>query len=174
MRTVRFLLVLSSGILLVAAGCSQRTQPSEELAHYALDDMDGVITQTGVELDKAVSSDAGGSLHLTTTDSTTVSLFETGDLKVENARLIYSAKIRTQDLKGKAYLEMWCHFPGKGEYFSRGLTDPLTGSQDWSSQETSFFLKKGEDPDQVKLNLVVTGPGEVWIDDLRLVKAPLP
>ena len=92
---------------------------------------------------------------------------------MENARLIYSAELRTRDLEGKAYLEMWCHFPGMGEYFSRGLVDPLTGSQDWSSQETSFFLKKGENPDRVKLNLVVTGPGEVWIDDLRLVKGPL-
>jgi hypothetical protein len=40
-------------------------------------------------------------------------------------------------------------------------------------QETPFFLKKGENPDNVKINLVVNGKGSVWIDDIRLVKAPL-
>jgi hypothetical protein len=68
---------------------------------------------------------------------------------------------------------MWCHFPGKGEFFSRGLQTALTGSSDWNSQETFFFLKKGENPDNVKLNLVISGKGTVWIDDIHLIKGPL-
>jgi hypothetical protein len=36
-----------------------------------------------------------------------------------------------------------------------------------------FFLKKGEKPDYVKLNIVINGTGTVWIDDVRLLKAPL-
>jgi hypothetical protein len=68
---------------------------------------------------------------------------------------------------------MWCHFPEKGEFFSRALQSPLSGSQEWTSQETPFLLKKGENPDNVKINLVVNGKGNVWIDDIRLVKSPL-
>jgi len=70
-------------------------------------------------------------------------------------------------------LEMWCHFPGQGEYFSRGLHAPLTGSNEWSSQETVFFLKEGENPDNIKLNLVVNGTGTVWIDNIKVLKAPI-
>jgi hypothetical protein len=44
---------------------------------------------------------------------------------------------------------------------------------DWVTQETPFFLKPGENPDNVKLNLVIEGKGTVWIDDISLVKGPL-
>jgi hypothetical protein len=68
---------------------------------------------------------------------------------------------------------MWSRFPGKGEFFSRGLETPLTGTTTWTSEETPFFLKKGENPDNVKLNLVINGKGMAWIDDIRLLKSPL-
>ncbi len=62
---------------------------------------------------------------------------------------------------------MWCHFPGRGEYFSRALNVPLSGAVEWTHQETPFFLRKGENPDNIKLNLMVTGT--VWIDDIKLM-----
>ena len=68
---------------------------------------------------------------------------------------------------------MWCQFTGKGEYFSRDLSSPLTGTTDWSTEETPFFLKKGENPDNVKLNLVIEGKGTVWIADIGLLQGPL-
>jgi hypothetical protein len=69
---------------------------------------------------------------------------------------------------------MWCRFPGKGEFFSRDLAHALTGSNDWASFETPFFLKKGEQPDLIKLNLVVKGTGKVWIKDIEVLKGQLP
>jgi hypothetical protein len=69
---------------------------------------------------------------------------------------------------------MWCRFAGKGEFFSRGLQNPVTGSNDWASYETLFFLKKGENPDLIKLNLAVKGTGKLWVKDVELLKAPLP
>jgi len=160
-------------LLLTVVGCSRKTPPTQDLMHYPLNGMDGVISRTGVTFDPTLSSDGKGSLHLVTSDSTTIRLFETGDLDVENAVLRYQAMVRTKDVQGRVYLEMWCGFPGMGEYFSRGLNSQLTGSQEWNPQETSFFLKKGENPKRVKLNLVVTGPGEVWVDDIHLTAAPL-
>lgn len=70
-------------------------------------------------------------------------------------------------------IEMWCCFAGKGEFFSRDLRSPLSETTDWSDEETPFFLQKGENPDNVKLNLVIDGTGTVWIDDLRLGKGAL-
>ena len=151
-----------------------------ELKSYPLDSLDGVLTRSGVELDKAVSSDGGGSLKVVAArvagnghPPITIRLFETGPLEVENARLTYQARLRSEGLEGTAYLEMWCRFPGLGEFFSRGLDRPLTWTTDWTSVETPFFLEKGQKPDNVSLNLVIKGKGTVWIDDLRLLKAPL-
>jgi len=144
-----------------------------ELKRFALDNTEGLITQTDVQIDKQISSDGNGSLRIEATQPTTIRLFETGDIDIENARLIYEAKVRTENVEGQVYLEMWCHFPGRGESFSRGLETPLTGTTEWTTEETPFFLKVGENPDNVKLNLVINGKGTAWIDDIRLLRGPL-
>jgi len=149
------------------------TIEATELSQFALDNTDGLITQSGVIIDKQISSDGNGSLRIGAMEPTTIRLFETGDIDIENTRLIYQAKVRTENVEGQVYLEMWCHFPDKGEFFSRGLMTPLTGTTDWTTQETPFLLKKGENPDNVKLNLLIDGKGTVWVDDIRLLKAPL-
>ena len=160
-------------MIFIGAGCSKAPQQVTELKRFPIDSLEGVITQSGVQIDKEVTSDGNGSLRITVTGPTVIRLFELGDIDVENARLIYQAKLRTQGVGGQVYLEMWCRFPGKGEFFSRGLQTPLTGTTNWTTEETPFFLKKGENPDNVKLNLVINGKGTAWIDDIRLLKAPL-
>ena len=150
-----------------------------ELKRFPVETMEGIITQSGVEIDKQISSDSNGSLRITASEATVVRLFEirlSGAYLVtsmKGTRLIYQAKVRTENVEGQVYLEMWCHFPGKGEFFSRGLMTPLTGTTDWTTQETPFLLKKGENPDNVKLNLVIDGKGIVWIDDIKLIEASL-
>jgi hypothetical protein len=152
--------------------CQNQRGQAVELKSYPLDSLEGVITQTGIEIDKAASSDGNGSLKISAEGPSTALLFETGDVDIEDASLIYRARLRTESLEGQAFLEMWCSFPGKGEFFSRGLDSALSGTTGWTTQETPFFLKKGENPDNVKLNLVINGKGTVWIDDIRLMKGP--
>jgi hypothetical protein len=159
--------------VLILAGCRGPSPEPVELKTYPVRSTEGVLTQSGVEMDPNVTSDGDGSLRLTAAAPTTFRLYETGDFDVEDCRLIYEAKVRTQDVKGEVYLEMWCRFPGKGEFFSRSLHAPLSGTVDWSAQETPFFLRKGENPDHIKLNLVINGTGTAWIDDIRLTRGPL-
>ena len=156
------------------AGCSRSSQVTE-IKRFPLDSLDGLITQSGAELeiDKDNSSDGKGSLKIVVKEAAVIRLFETGEIDTENARLFYEAKIRTKGVDGPVYLEMWCHFPGLGEFFSRNPQSAVTGTTNWSSMETVFFLKKGERPDNVKLNLVIGGKGTVWVDDIRLRKGPL-
>ena len=160
-------------VSVVILGCSLSAQDVSELKKFPVDSLDGVLTRNGVQLDKQNSSDGKGSLKIIASQPLTVRLFEVPGLEVDDARLIYRAKVRTEGVEGLVYLEMWCHFPGKGEFFSRGLQTPLSGTTNWTTEETPFFLKKGEKPDYVKLNLVVNGKGMAWIDDVRLLKAPL-
>ena len=148
-----------------------------ELKRFPVDTMEGIIAQAGVEIDKQISSDSNGSLRITATEATVVPLFEIRLSEahlvtyMKGTRLIYQAKVRTENVEGQVYLEMWCHFPGVGDFFSRGLMTTLTGTTDWTTVQTPFFLKKGENPDNVKLNLVINGKGTAWIDDIRLLKA---
>ena len=160
-------------IIMLVCGCSERSGDVVEIRHYPMDALDGVISTSDVRVDKDITSDQKGSLRITASKPRTVLLYETGDIDVENARLIYQSKLRTEGVKGQVYLEMWCHFSGRGEFFSRALQSPLFGNNEWTSQETSFFLEKGQNPDNVKLNLVIKGQGTVWIDDIRLLKGPL-
>lgn len=159
--------------LLLAGGCSRGQSAAVDLRKFPLDSLEGVLTRSGVLLDREHSADGNGSLRIDATDSTVVRLFEVADLDVDEARLIYRAKIRTENVTGQVFLEMWCRFPGRGEFFSRGLQSPLAGTTEWTTQETVFFLKKGEKPDLVKLNVVINGSGTVWVDDVRLLKGPL-
>ncbi len=50
------------------------------------------------------------------------------------------------------------------------MHDKLT---DWSSHEVPFYLKKGQRPDLIKLNVVFEGGGTVWIRALELLQTPL-
>ncbi len=159
-------------LILVAAGCTRDAGEMVEIRHYPVDDLDGVIMADCVQFDGAVSRDGKGSIRAATTEPRTFRLYETGDIDVEDARLIYQARLRTQGIEGKVYLEMYCHFPAEGDAFSRGFQTPLTGSTEWVTEEIPFFLRKGENPDNIKLNLVIDGSGTAWIDDIRLLRAP--
>ena len=177
MRTRCLVLLVCVAMMLILVGCARQKQEVVELKAYSLDIPEGIITQsddlTNLQIDPQVTTDGNGSLKIIATEAITVRLFEVGDLDIEDARLIYQAKLRTEEVEGQVYLEMWCHFPDKGEFFSRGLQMPLTGTTDWTTVETPFSLKKGENPDNVKLNLVIDGTGTAWIDDIRLLKGPL-
>lgn len=163
-----------SVFLIVAALVSCSTPPvtEEPLFREPVSDLSRVLTRAGVEFDTGTTSDGTGSIKITAADSTTVRLYEIGDIDVENARLVYRARLRTEGVQGQVYLEMWCRFPGQGEFFSRALHAPLTGSTEWTSQETPFVLERGQNPDHIVLSIVTTGRGTVWVDDIALIKVP--
>lgn len=103
----------------------------------------------------------------------TVRLFEVAVPGVEHCTLAYRARLKTEGLAGRAYLEMWCRLPGRGEFFSRGLDQVVTGTTDWGSYEIPFLLKKGQRPDLLKLNLAVEGTGRIWLKDVEVLMTPL-
>lgn len=153
--------------------CSQTNNMTvKTIAEYPADNLDNIIAGDGVEFDPGVSSDGNGSLKITATN-TTVRLYEINNIDIEDTRLIYQAKIKTDDFQGSVFLEMWCSFEGLGEFFSRDMQTPISGTIDWSSEETIFMLQKGQNPQNVKLNIVINGTGTVWVDDIKLTRGPL-
>jgi hypothetical protein len=162
--------VLIAGLMMF---CSKPSAKDVVLKKYSGDSLDGTIQLSGIEIDARVKSEGKGSLKISLTEPSVIRLFETGDMDIEEATLVFQAKLRTEGMQGLVYLEMWCHFEGKGEFFSRGLDSPLSGTNNWTSMEVPFFLTSGENPDNVKLNVVGEGTGTVWVDDIRLLKRPL-
>ena len=172
MRFFNPVLMIGCMAVIITLSCSKPAPEVTELKRFPLDTLEGVISRSDVEIDKEVSYDGQGSLRISTVQRTVVRLFELRDIDMEEARLFYEAKIRTEDVDGLVYLKMWCHFEGKGEYFSQGLKSPLSGTNEWTTVQTTFTFRKGENPDIVNLQLVIDGSGTVWIDDIRLIKGP--
>jgi len=176
MRMKRFAhfaaLVCMPAALCCIGSCSRPPKIVSELAHFDLNSLDGVLTESNVSVDSAVSSDGTASLKITASEPMTVRLFELGDVDVSNAKIVYRAMLRSRRLSGRAYLEMWVHFKDGGEYYSRGLDRPVSGTTKWVTEEIMFILEKGQNPDNVKLNLVIEGKGTVWIDDITILKGP--
>ena len=158
---------------LLVPGCSKDSLEFAELRHFPADNESGVMDAERVTIDHDVTADGGGSLRIDATEPMTVRLYEVGGLNLENAWILYRAKLRTRDLAGETYLEMWCHSPDHGDYFSRDVEHPLSGTTEWADVVAPFVLQEDQVMDEVRLNLVITGSGTVWIDDILLQQAPL-
>ncbi len=166
-------LLVISVLALLAFSCSQQPAQLTEYRHYPVNETTELIAQRLAALDPAVTADGDGSWRISAAGPVTIPLLHLRDVDLEDARLVYRAQVRTEDVQGQVYLEMLCYFPEFGEFFSRDLQSPLTGTTDWSTEETPFFLEKGQNPEQVKLNLVFTGSGTAWVDDIHLLTGPL-
>jgi hypothetical protein len=140
-----------------------------DLRKLALDDVASIGLK--IQADSVTKIEGQGSIKITTLWPTTVCLGQVSGLDVENAKLVYSARVKS-DINGEAYLEMWALIAGR-HYFSKGMNNPIKGRSEWQTLQTLFMLKKGQQPDNVTLNIVVNGTGTVWIDDIRLSKESL-
>ncbi len=159
----------TAGICLGVLAFFATALAAQELKKLSLDDMSTISPK--IERDTSVKSEGKSSIRITATSPTTVGLGEVAGPDIENATLVYRAKVKT-DLDGVAYLEMWAHVGG-GQYFSRGLNDVVKGKSDWKAIQTPFLFQKGQKPEKVTLNIVINGRGTVWIDDVTLSRRPL-
>jgi hypothetical protein len=142
---------------------------AENIHKIGLDNASTIGTR--IETDTKVKVEGKGSIKITTAWPTIICLGEVKNLNIENAKLVYKAKVKT-DLNGTAFLEMWCQVGG-GQYFSKGMNSTAGGKEDWKEIETPFFLQAGQKAEKVTLNLVINGTGTVWVDDIVLSKEPL-
>jgi hypothetical protein len=138
--------------------------PPETIRSFGVSDP--TITQQTIEVDQ-------DGWIIESREAQTIRLFEVPDPGAEQCMISYRARMKTDSLNGRAYLEMWCRLPGRGEFFSKGLHQAVKGTTDWASFEIPFYLKKGQKPDLIKLNLVVEGEGQVQLRQIELLKTPL-
>jgi hypothetical protein len=139
--------------------------PPQVLRAFAADQP--TITQPGIRVED-------GAWHIDArAEEQTIRLFEVENPAVEQCLLTYRADLKAEALQGRGFLEMWCRVPGRGEFFSKGYQQAVRGTVDWARYEIPFYLKSGQKPDLIKLNVVVEGPGTVWLRNVELLKTPL-
>ena len=167
MSTPKFQLRRGDKVTLTAYARARGSQKEATMFPRNFSVRDKLISQDGVSIEK-------DGWRIEAKEPRTVRLFEIAKPNVEDCRMLYRAQLKCEKLQGKAYLEMLCRPPEGGDYFSKDLEHPLSGTTDWSSYETPFYLLKGQRLDLIKLNLVIEGKGTVWIKDISLAKTPLP
>lgn len=127
---------------------------------------DKPVTRDGIAVDQ-------DSWRIEFKENQVVRFFEVTDPAIEQCMLTYRARVKAANVKGRVYLEMWCRLPGHGEFFSKGFHQAVKGTTDWASYDIPFYLKKGQRPDLIKLNVVAEGQGTFWIKDIELLQTPL-
>ena len=121
-----------------------------------------------ISSDHEVKSEGKGSLKISTKWPTVVCIGEVKDLTLDNSKLVYKAKVKS-DFKGEIFLEMWA-FVGGQKYFSKGVKSKIKNSSDWKEIDTPFIFQKDQNPEKIVLNIVVNGEGTLWVDDVVLSK----
>jgi hypothetical protein len=125
------------------------------------------ITQIGIRVEH-------GAWHIDArAEEQKIRLFEVKNPAVEQCLLTYRAELKAEGLQGRAFLEMWCRLPGRGEFFSKGHQQAVSGTVNWARYEIPFYLRRGQKPELIKLNVVVEGQDTVWLRDVELLKTAL-
>ncbi len=161
---------LSFAAATLAASLASTSATAMDLVSFPIDTTEGLVAVPNGTLD--TDADGNTSLKIVATEAMTVPLAVVRDVVDPDQPISYSARLKSEGLEGNAYLELWVGIAGMGEFFSRGLNDPITGTSDWVGRAVPFKLEPQHDPELYRLNLVITGPGTVWIDDLKIATAP--
>ncbi len=111
-------------------------------------------------------------LKIVADSTSTIHLFETGDLDIENCFVRYRAKLRTENLDGVAFLQVLCTINGN-DYFSKALDQKFSGTSDWKTTYVDFLLKIGENPTNIKFNIIAEGKGTILVESVELLKINL-
>ncbi|MGH9804754.1 MAG: hypothetical protein ACRD4D_06255 [Candidatus Acidiferrales bacterium] len=170
---------LLAALCLGLAACApeQPTLPinPEEIARFPLNSLSELASSEEVTIDTEVTTDGVGSARVDATEPTSVTLLEVTDLDAQNATLTFEARLRSQDLEGNAHIEMEVFLPEQEEPVSLpGLGRMASGTTEWVVATSSFYFQPGQQPEAVRLKLVVDGAGTVWVDEVRLLRTPLP
>jgi hypothetical protein len=112
-------------------------------------------------------------LLVSATKAETVPLFELKLPQVDACILTYRFQISTSDMRSAVYPELWCRVIGAGEFFSRGLNQKLSGNNLNRTIEIQFLLRKGQNADLLKLNLVFEGRGEASLRGIEVLSTPI-
>jgi hypothetical protein len=104
----------------------------------------------------------------------TVTILTIDAPRITGSRYAITGQVRYEGVEGAGCLEMWSHFPGGGQYFSRTLAETgpmmkLQGTSGWRSFTLPFDATGAASaPSRLVVNVVLPGRGVVTLGPLSL------
>ncbi len=113
-------------------------------------------------------------LHATAPGPTSLHLVTIDHPPVSGPRYVVAGQVRYQGVEGQGYLEMWTVFPNGERFFTRtlaaqGSLAAFHGESNWRRFELPFDMSGASQvPSRLEINLVLSGPGTVWLGPIHL------
>ena len=106
-------------------------------------------------------------------NSSSVTVLTIDQPPITGPRYLLRGQVRYDNVEGIGYLEMWSHFPGGGQYFSRTLAEQgpmmkLNGTSGWRAFVLPFDASGAPPPTRLVVNVVFPGRGTVYLGPLEL------
>jgi len=151
-------------------GAARSLAPQELTIDWSRTVVTGGVVQPGAgpggapALELRATASGPPSLHLVTIDHPPVA----------GPAYVVAGEVRYEGVEGQGYLEMWSVFPNGERFFSRtlaaqGTLAALHGGSGWRPFELPFSLNGASPaPSRLEINLVLPGPGTVWLGPLHL------
>ena len=104
----------------------------------------------------------------------TVTILTIDAPRITSSRYAITGQVRYEGVDGDGYLEMWSHFPGGGQYFSRTLAETgpmmrLHGTSRWRAFTLPFDATGATSgPSRLTVNVALPGRGVVTLGPLTL------
>ena len=115
----------------------------------------------------------GDELEVRSEREGTVNLFNVPLPDLEQQVILYRFRLKAESLKSAVFGEMWCHVAGKGKFFSKGLDQKVSTTDEWHVIEIPFYLGRGQQANLLNLNLVFGGSGTVRLKEIEIQSAPV-
>jgi CcmD family protein len=161
-------------------GCFGSSEKETSVLRFPVSGTGDIVDSQSAEFDAETSFTGGdGSILVEAGSPVTLSLFTPDPSGLNHSRIVYKARLKTEDLKGEgeergiAFLELRTLYSNGEEVIARGPRIPPTGTTDWIPVETDLYLDTGPEPEKITLALGVEGRGKVWVDDVVLESRPL-
>lgn len=149
----------------------ESTRPPVAVIHWAehprSDELSGEIVPAGV--------DGPARLRLVHShpEPRQFALVEFAPPPIADSTYAIRGRVRYSGVTGQGYLELLNHFPGKGVFFTRTLSEGgpmgrIEGTSDWRDFQLPFHQGTLHGPEKLVMNLSLAGPGTVEITDLEL------
>ncbi len=169
----RSLLVLAVAALVVWMGCSKKVEPPKEIQFFNCDTLDGVLTEGVAVVDTQNPAEGTGSLKIASAQPVTLPLFEI-KLPGDGAKFTLQYKMKVKDYSGDAYGQMDFNYGSGGKQSPNNYPSAMGGTSDWQQREISYTVQRGQKVSSIVFSLILNGSGTVWVDDVHLIRAPLP
>ena len=112
-------------------------------------------------------------LRASASGRTEIPLYRLSNVRFRNCWLLLRARVRSENVAVKAYLEMDCAIAGKGTFFSKALQDAVVGTQDWRWHQMPFYLRGKEECHDLYVKMVFEGGGQIFMKEVELFRAPI-